>query len=243
MTSFSVGLLGHGTVGGAFHELLDSRADAIEATTGQRPEISGVLTRSRGDFSDILERSDLVVEAIVEKLPVKRDLFARLGDLCPDRTLLSSNSSSFVPSAMADASGRADRFLNLHFFNPALVMRCVEVVRGPHTSDAAITAALSFVERIGYAPERQVWVTFRNGLSESLLAGREVIYAPFTGPRDWKNFAKLVKLARVGKVVLLPHMGSATLEGRIDMGEKVIVNIKTFLDGHRPPDRVLPSML
>src|SRR5215475_1896875 len=54
---------------------------------------------------------------------------------------------------------------------------------------------------------------------------------------------KLVKLARGGKVVLLPHMGSATLEGRIDMGEKVIVNIKTFLDGHRPPDRVLPSML
>src|SRR3954452_11461342 len=54
---------------------------------------------------------------------------------------------------------------------------------------------------------------------------------------------KLVKLARTGKVVLLPHMGSATLEGRIDMGEKVIINIKTFLDGHRPPDRVLPSML
>jgi glyoxylate reductase len=54
---------------------------------------------------------------------------------------------------------------------------------------------------------------------------------------------KLVRLARTGKVVVLPHMGSATLEGRIDMGEKVIVNIKTFLDGHRPPDRVLPSML
>jgi len=54
---------------------------------------------------------------------------------------------------------------------------------------------------------------------------------------------KLVKLARAGKVVLLPHMGSATLEGRIDMGEKVIVNIRTFLDGHKPPDRVLPSML
>ncbi|MGE0064034.1 MAG: 2-hydroxyacid dehydrogenase, partial [Xanthobacteraceae bacterium] len=54
---------------------------------------------------------------------------------------------------------------------------------------------------------------------------------------------KLVKLARAGKVVLLPHMGSATLEGRVDMGEKVIINIKTFMDGHRPPDRVLPSML
>jgi glyoxylate reductase len=54
---------------------------------------------------------------------------------------------------------------------------------------------------------------------------------------------KLIKLARAGKVVLLPHLASATLEGRVDMGEKVIVNIKTFLDGHRPPDRVLPSML
>jgi glyoxylate reductase len=54
---------------------------------------------------------------------------------------------------------------------------------------------------------------------------------------------KLLRLARAGKVVLLPHMGSATMEGRIDMGEKVIINIRTFMDGHRPPDRVLPSML
>jgi glyoxylate reductase len=54
---------------------------------------------------------------------------------------------------------------------------------------------------------------------------------------------KLVRLAREGKVVLLPHMGSATIEGRIEMGEKVIVNIRAFADGHKPPDRVLPSML
>lgn len=51
------------------------------------------------------------------------------------------------------------------------------------------------------------------------------------------------KLVKSDRVVLLPHMGSATIEGRIDMGEKVIINIKTFMDGHRPPDRVLPSML
>jgi glyoxylate reductase len=54
---------------------------------------------------------------------------------------------------------------------------------------------------------------------------------------------RLAKLAKSGKVTLLPHMGSATIEGRIDMGEKVIINVKTFMDGHRPPDRVLPSML
>jgi glyoxylate reductase len=54
---------------------------------------------------------------------------------------------------------------------------------------------------------------------------------------------KLLKLARAGKVIVLPHMGSATIEGRVDMGEKVIINIRTFMDGHKPPDRVLPSML
>lgn len=68
-------------------------------------------------------------------------------------------------------------------------------------------------------------------------AGLDVFeHEPAVNPR-------LIKLARQGKVVLLPHMGSATHEGRVDMGEKVIVNIRTFMDGHRPPDRVLPSML
>jgi glyoxylate reductase len=54
---------------------------------------------------------------------------------------------------------------------------------------------------------------------------------------------KLVRLARAGKVILLPHLGSATIEGRDDMGAKVVINIQAFMDGHRPPDRVLPSML
>ena len=53
---------------------------------------------------------------------------------------------------------------------------------------------------------------------------------------------KLVRLAKAGKVVLLPHMGSATIEGRVEMGEKVMINIRTFLDGHKPPDRVLPGV-
>lgn len=53
---------------------------------------------------------------------------------------------------------------------------------------------------------------------------------------------RLIKLARAGKVVLLPHMSSATEEGRIEMGEKVIINIRTLMDGHKPPDRVLPTL-
>jgi homoserine dehydrogenase len=64
VTSFNVGLLGHGTVGAAFATLLEERAAAIVETTGRRPELSGTLTRARGDFDDILERSELIVELI-----------------------------------------------------------------------------------------------------------------------------------------------------------------------------------
>src|SRR5450755_199600 len=64
MTDFRVGLLGHGTVGGAFAQMLPQRADRIERITGLRPSISGVLTRSRGSFDEILEGSDLIVELI-----------------------------------------------------------------------------------------------------------------------------------------------------------------------------------
>jgi len=68
-------------------------------------------------------------------------------------------------------------------------------------------------------------------------AGLDVFeHEPAVNPR-------LVRLAKAGKVVLLPHLASATVEGRDDMGTKVIVNIQTFLDGHKPPDRVLPSMV
>jgi len=73
--------------------------------------------------------------------------------------------------------------------------------------------------------------------SELAGAGLDVFeHEPAVNPR-------LVRLAKTGKVLLLPHMGSATLEGRVDMGTKVIINIQTFMDGHTPPDRVLPAML
>ena len=95
---------------------------------------------------------DFVIEAAVEKLDVKRELFAELDRLCPERTILATNSSSFVPSKIADATGRPDRVCNLHFFNPALVMQCVEVVRGPQTSDQTVETAIALAKRIGKTP-------------------------------------------------------------------------------------------
>ena len=77
--AFRIGLLGHGTVGAAFAELLEQRTDAIEGEVGLRPELSGVLTRSRGDFDDILERSDLIVELMGGIEPTRDYVLRALG--------------------------------------------------------------------------------------------------------------------------------------------------------------------
>lgn len=104
------------------------------------------------DMTTPAAHADLVIEAAVEDLDVKRELFGTLDAVCPAHTILASNSSSFVPSSMASATGRPDRFCNIHFFNPALVMAAVEVVRGPETSEATAETATAFVESIGKTP-------------------------------------------------------------------------------------------
>ena len=75
---FRIGLLGHGTVGGAFATLLEERADEIAAVTGLRPDLVGVLTRSRGEFADILERSDLIVEVMGGLEPAREHVLAAM---------------------------------------------------------------------------------------------------------------------------------------------------------------------
>lgn len=96
--------------------------------------------------------ADLVIEAIVELLDAKRELFGRLDGIVGPNTILASNSSSFVPSRMSSAVSEPGRFCNIHFFNPALVMKCVEIVRTAETTDATVAAAEEYVRRIGKTP-------------------------------------------------------------------------------------------
>ncbi|WP_408010389.1 3-hydroxyacyl-CoA dehydrogenase family protein [Pseudalkalibacillus sp. A8] len=103
-------------------------------------------------FLNDLKDSDLVIEAVVEKLDVKRDIFEKLDQLLPEHAILATNSSTIVSSKIADATFRPVKVCNIHFFNPALVMELVEVVQGPHTSDETAQTAFQFVESIGKLP-------------------------------------------------------------------------------------------
>ena len=125
--------------------------DKGKLTDDQRASAFERLTFST-DLATAVVDADLVIEAVLQKLDVKRGLFADLDRLCPPHTILASNCSSLMPSQLADATGRPDQFVNLHFFNPALIMRCVEVVRGPATGEQTQAAAVAFVHCIGKEP-------------------------------------------------------------------------------------------
>jgi 3-hydroxybutyryl-CoA dehydrogenase len=99
-----------------------------------------------------LAGSDIVIEAIVEKVEAKNELFGALDELCGDHTIFASNTSSLTVTDMAAATNRPDRFVGLHFFNPVPVMKLVEVVRTIATSDETFDRAFAFARGLGKQP-------------------------------------------------------------------------------------------
>lgn len=95
---------------------------------------------------------EFMIEAIIEDLEAKRALFAEFAAAAPPAAVLATNSSSIVSSKLADGLPGPDRVCNMHFFNPALVMELVEVVEGPHTSEATVEAAMDLARRMGKHP-------------------------------------------------------------------------------------------
>jgi 3-hydroxybutyryl-CoA dehydrogenase len=99
-----------------------------------------------------LAKADLVIEAVTEDLELKNRLWSALDSICPPETIFASNTSSLSIMAMAVVTGRADRFIGLHFFNPVPMMPLVEVVRTVASSPETLSSATELVRRIGKEP-------------------------------------------------------------------------------------------
>ena len=105
--------------------------------------------RFTNDLSDAVKNTDFVIEAAVEVLDIKRKLFTEIDRLAPAHAILATNSSAIVSSLIADATNRPDKVLNIHFFNPALVMKLVEVVEGPHVSEETFKLSNALCKVLG----------------------------------------------------------------------------------------------
>ena len=100
------------------------------------------------DPSD-LSNTDFIVEAVIENMDLKKDLYGSLGSVCKPDTIFASNTSSLSITEMAEISGRPDRFVGVHFFNPVQIMKLVEVIKTDHTDQAVFDAAYNWVGDIG----------------------------------------------------------------------------------------------
>ncbi len=129
---------------------LDKR---VEEGKLRQEEEALILSRIR--TSTLLEEccdADLIIEAAVEREEIKKTIFRDLDSFCRDETIFASNTSSIPIARLAQATKRPDRFAGMHFMNPAYVMKLVEIIRGPHSSEDTIKATMVFSESIGKTP-------------------------------------------------------------------------------------------
>ncbi len=135
---------------GRIHKNLDRAVGKEKLEESARDEIAGRVHPTL-DLADLAD-CDLVIEAIIENLDAKHELFDALGDICKAPAIFASNTSSLSITEMAARTDRPERFVGLHFFNPVPVMPLVEVVRCGTTSDESFQAAFAFAESLGKSP-------------------------------------------------------------------------------------------
>jgi 3-hydroxybutyryl-CoA dehydrogenase len=125
-------------------------ARQVEKGTLQAADRDKIRARLKGttNLEDFKDR-DIIMEAIIEQLPVKKELYGALDKICPKQTIFASNTSSLSITEMATFTARPDRFIGMHFFNPVPVMRLVEVIRTIATDPKVFDEAVAFGARLG----------------------------------------------------------------------------------------------
>jgi 3-hydroxybutyryl-CoA dehydrogenase len=129
-------------------------AKSVEKAKMTPEEMKAVMGRIHGvvELDTAACNVDLVVEAAIENMEIKKSIFQQLDQLCPAHTILASNTSSLPVTAIAALTKRPDKVLGMHFFNPAPVMKLVEVIKGLATSEETFVAVKALAEKLGKSP-------------------------------------------------------------------------------------------
>jgi len=144
-------------------ELVEKGLKGIEKNLARLVEKGTITEAAKGEIRgrlkgttavEDLKGCDLVIEAIIEQLPAKRELFSALDKLCPASTIFASNTSSLTITEIATSTKRPERFVGLHFFNPVPVMKLVEVVRTIATDTSVYDQMVAFGAKLGKTPVR-----------------------------------------------------------------------------------------
>jgi len=120
-------------------------------TQTQADEVMSNLSGTT-DLAEAVKDADFVIEAVIENMELKKQVFREVDKVCPKHAIISSNTSSLSITEIASATERPDRVVGTHFFNPPWMMKLVEVIRGAKTSQETINTTREFVEKLGKTP-------------------------------------------------------------------------------------------
>ena len=193
-------------------------------------------------FSTDLEEgaggAQFVLEAVTEKLELKKDIFRRLDQICPPQAILATNSSFFVSSLLAEETGRPEQVCNMHFFNPALVMKCVEVVKGPHTAADTANRVISLAQRLGKKPvllHKEIYGFLVNRILRRIMD--EALYLLDTGVASAEDIDSAV-------VNALGHpMGPFTLMDLTGIDLSYHVAMERYRESGDPAEKPSPTLV
>ena len=189
---------------------------AVEKGKMTAEEKAAVMNRIQGivDFTAEACNVDLVVEAAVENMEIKRDIFQTLDRLCPPHTILATNTSSLPITAIAATTKRPDKVIGMHFFNPAPVMKLVEVINGLATSEETFAAVKALAERLGKTPVKVSDFPGFVGNRIMMPMINEAVYTLMEGvasAEDIDNVAKLGFNHPMGPLALSDLIGNDTV--------------------------------
>ena len=188
------------------------------------------------DLADAVHDANLVIEAIPEKLDLKREVYTKLGKVAPARTIFATNSSTLLPSAMADFTGRPDRFIALHFADPIRITNFVEVMGHAGTDSSVYQATVDFARRIGMEPieltKEQPGYILNSLLVPFVKAGLELLVDGVAEPemidKVWRIFAR----APEGPFQMIDRIGLNTAYNVSALGDERAQAIARYLKEH-----------
>ena len=165
----------------------------LGGVSGQQTELAPARIRMSTDLAETVEDADLVIKSIYEDMDAKTEIFRQLDELCPDRTILTSNTSSLLPSRLAAATTRPDKVINAHFLNPPLFVPLVEVVPTAQTSEETIGVVMEMLTSLGKQPllvKREALGYVVNRLQMALL--REALWLVENGVASAEDVDKAI---------------------------------------------------
>ena len=131
---------------------LDRMVSKDKISESEKSQTLANIQTSTEINNDVLSGTDLVVEAATENLDIKLQIFENLDNLCPDKTILASNTSSILISTIAGATNRADKVIGMHFMNPVPIMKLVEVIKSKETSSQVVSTIMELSKNLGKVP-------------------------------------------------------------------------------------------